>query len=50
MYQNSSFKFTELFQKSRIQAIREQSVTLFSKLLEYNAERFRNKCEKFCNF
>ena len=33
---------TELFHELRIQAIREQSVAQFSKLLADHAERFRN--------
>ena len=35
---------------SRIQAIREQSVTQFLKLLADHAERFRNNSKIFCNF
>ena len=49
-WKKSSSNFTELFHESRIQAIREQSVARFSKLLADNAERFRNNSKKFCNF
>ena len=48
--QKSSSKFTELFQDSQVQAIREQSVAQFLKLLADDAERFRNNSKKFCNF
>ena len=47
---NSSSNFTELFHESRIQAIREQSVAQFSKLLAGHGERLRNNSKKFCNF
>ena len=47
---NSLSNFTELFHESRIQAIREQSVAQFSKLLADHAERFRNNSKKFFNF
>ena len=46
----SSSNFTELFDESRIWAIREQSVAQFSKLLVNYEERFRNNSKKFCNF
>ena len=39
---NTSSNFTELFHESRIQAIREQSVAQFSKLLADHTEWFRN--------
>ena len=47
---NRSSNFTELFRESRIQAIREQSVAQFSKLLVNHAERFKHNSKKFCNF
>ena len=47
---NSSSNFTEQFDESRIQAIREQSLVQFSKLSVDYAKRFRNNSKKICNF